>query len=409
MDVVHPRCAGLDVHKRTVVACRIVQAATGAPVKELRTFGTLTGELLTLGDWLAEAGVTIVAMESTGSYWKPVYNLLEDRFEQVVANAAHIKAVPGRKTDVRDAEWIADLLRHGLLRASFIPSRPERELRELTRYRTSLVRERSGEVNRIGKVLEGANVKLGSVVSGLDGVSGQAMLGALASGETSVSVIAHLADYRLRASREMLEAALEGSVGPHQRFMLRTQLRHLRELDRLIGDVSAEIEARLRPLAAQVELLTTIPGISRRTAEVVLAEVGHDMHRFGSAKALASWAGLCPGNHESAGRRHGGATRKGSPWLRAALVNSAAAVGRSHTYLGAQYRRLVTRRGLMRAKVAVAHSLLLIIRAILVTGEPFRDLGTDYFDQRDREQVRRRLTRRLEALGYSVTLAANAA
>ena len=266
------------------------------------------------------------------------------------------------------------------------------------------MRERSGEVNRIGKVLEGANIKLSSVVSGLDGVSGQAMLDALASGETSVSAIARLADYRLRASRETLEAALEGSVGSHQRFMLRTQLRHLRELDQLIGEVSAEIEARLLPLTTQIALLTTIPGISRRTAEVVLAEVGADMSRFGSARALASWAGLCPGNHESAGRSHGGATRKGSPWLRAALVNSAAAAGRSHTYLGAQYRRLVARRGLMRAKVAVAHSLLLIVRALLVTDQPFRDLGANYFDRRDQDHVRRRLTRRLEALGYSVTL-----
>jgi transposase len=409
MEVVHPRCAGLDVHKRTVVACRIVQGPTGQPTRELRTFGTITRQLLALADWLDEASVTIVAMESTGSFWKPVYNLLEDRFELVVANAAHIRAVPGRKTDVRDAEWIADLLRHGLLRPSFIPSRPERELRELTRYRTSLVRERAGEVNRIGKVLEGANLKLGSVVSGLDGVSAQAMLDALVAGETSAAAIASLADHRLRASRETLEAALEGSVGAHQRFLLRTQLRHLRELDRLIGEVSAELEERLRPFAAQLERLTTIPGISRRTAEVVLAEIGPDMARFSSARALASWAGLCPGNYESAGRSHGGATRKGSPWLRAALVNSATAAGRTQTYLGAQYRRLVARRGLRRAKVAVAHSLLLIVRAIITSGQPFRDLGANYFDQRDQEHVRRRLTRRLEALGYSVTLAPNAA
>ena len=409
MEVVHPRCAGLDVHKRTVVACRVVQGTSGQPRKELRTFGTITRELLALADWLDEAGVTIVAMESTGSFWKPVYNLLEGRFELVVANAAHIKAVPGRKTDVRDAEWIADLLRHGLLRASFIPSRPERELRELTRYRTSLVRERSGEVNRIGKVLEGANVKLGSVVSGLDGVSAQAMLDALVSGETDVGAVARLANPHLRASRETLEAALEGSVGAHQRFMLRTQLRHLRELDALIAALSSEVEQRLRPFAPQIANLVTIPGISRRTAEVVLAEVGPDMARFGTARQLASWAGLCPGNHESAGRSHGGATRKGSPWLRSALVNSATAAGRTRTYLGAQYRRLTARRGLRRAKVAVAHSLLLIVRAILTSGQPFRDLGANYFDDRDQEHVRRRLTHRLEALGYTVTLARTAA
>jgi transposase len=409
MDVVHSHCAGLDVHKRTVVACRVTPGPTGMPIKEIRTFGAMTRDLLALTDWLAEAGVTMVAMEATGSYWKPVYNLFEDRFELLVANAAHLKAVPGRKTDVRDAEWIADLLRHGLLQPSFIPSRPERELRELTRYRTSLVHERAAEVNRIAKVLEGANIKLGSVVSGIDGVSARAMLEALVRGQTDPGAIAGLADYRLRASRETLEAALQGSVGAHQRFMLGAQLRHLREIDALISAVSAEIEERLRPFAAAIANLVTIPGISRRTAEVVLAEIGPDMSRFGSARRLASWAGLCPGNHESAGKSHGGTTRKGSPSLRSALVQSAAGAGRTKTYLGAQYRRLVARRGLGRAKVAVAHSLLVIIRAILLSGQAFHDLGANYFDERDQELVRRRLTHRLQALGYEVTLTPSAA
>jgi transposase len=404
MEVVHPRCAGLDVHKRSVVACRIVPGPGDEPVKEIRSFGTLTRDLLALADWLDEAGVTHVAMESTGSYWKPIYNLLEDRFELLLANAAHLKAVPGRKTDVRDAEWIADLLRHGLLRPSFIPGRPERELRELTRYRTSLVHERTSELHRIGKVLEGANVKLSSVVATLDGRSGRAMLRALAAGQTEPAAVASLADRRLRAPRETLEAALAGRVGPHQRFILGAMLRHLDELEQLIADVSAEIEARLRPFDPQIELLTTIPGVSRRTAEVVLAEMGADMSRFGSARQLASWAGLCPGNYESAGKRHGGKTRKGSPWLRSALVTSATAAGRTKSYLGAQLRRLAARRGLKRAKVAVAHSLLLIIRAMLISGQTFEDLGIGYFDERDRDHVQRRLTRRLEALGYRVSL-----
>jgi transposase len=404
MEVVHPRCAGLDVHKRSVVACRIVPGPGDEPVKEIRSFGTLTRDLLALADWLDEAGVTHVAMESTGSYWKPIYNLLEDRFELLLANAAHLKAVPGRKTDVRDAEWIADLLRHGLLRPSFIPGRPERELRELTRYRTSLVHERTSELHRIGKVLEGANVKLSSVVATLDGRSGRAMLRALAAGQTEPAAVASLADRRLRAPRETLEAALAGRVGAHQRFILGAMLRHLDELEQLIADVSAEIEARLRPFDPQIELLTTIPGVSRRTAEVVLAEMGADMSRFGSARQLASWAGLCPGNYESAGKRHGGKTRKGSPWLRSALVTSATAAGRTKSYLGAQLRRLAARRGLKRAKVAVAHSLLLIIRAMLISGQTFEDLGISYFDERDRDHVQRRLTRRLEALGYRVSL-----
>jgi transposase len=305
MDVVNPSCAGLDVHKRTVVACRIASGPDGQPLKELRSFGTTTRELLALAAWLAEAGVGVVAMEATGSFWKPVYNVLEGSFELLVANARHLKAVPGRKTDMRDAEWIADLLRHGLLRASFVPDRPERELRELTRYRTSLIRERAAELNRIAKVLEG-----------------------LIAGESDPATLADLARGRLRDKREALEAALEGRVGAHQRFLLGAQLRHLAEVDALIAEVSAEIEARLRPFADALERLTTIPGVGRRTAETVLAEVGPEMSRFPSASHLASWAGMCPGNYESAGRSRSGRTRKGSPWLRGALVESAKSAAR---------------------------------------------------------------------------------
>lgn len=406
MDVVNPRCAGLDIHKKSVVACRIIQPERGQPSKELRSFGTTTRQLLALADWLDEAGVTVVAMEATGSYWKPIYNLLEDRFELLVANAAHLKAVPGRKTDVRDAEWIADLLRHGLLRASFIPGRAERELRELTRYRTSLVRERAAETNRIAKVLEGGNIKLASVASDLAGVSGRAMLGELAGGVADPVALAGLARGRLRDRRAELEEALEGRLEAHQRFMLTRQLRHLDELDQHIAAVSAEIEERLRPFEPAIANLMTVPGVGRRTAEIVLAEIGPDMTRFATSGHLASWAGMCPGNHESAGRSRAGTTRKGSPWLRSALVEAGKSAGRTKTYLGAQYQRLARRRGARRAAVAVGHTLLVITHAILTRGVPFQDLGANYFDERDRDYVRRTLTRRLESLGYEVTVSA---
>jgi len=409
MDIVRPRCPGIDIGKRSLTACVITTDARGTPAKEIRTFGTLTSELLALADWLDTAGVTAVAMESTGSYWKPIWNLLEDRFELLLANAAHLKAVPGRKTDVRDAEWIADLFRHGLLRASFIPPRPERELRELVRYRTTLVRERASEINRLAKVLEGANIKLGSVSTNIGGVSGRAILAALASGTTDPAVLAELARGRLRRKHDTLVEALAGSVGPHQRFLLATQLHHLADLDALVESLDAEIAGRLRGADELIERLVTVPGIGRRTAETVLVEIGTDMARFGSSRRLASWAGMCPGNYESAGTRHGGRTRRGSPWLRSALVGSARSASRTDTYLGAQYHRLAARRGAKRASVAVGHTILGIIYAVLVTGQPFHDLGPRYFDDRDHERVRRRLTRRLEQLGYAVTLRPDAA
>jgi len=405
MEVVHPRCAGLDVHKKTVVACRLTPGEGPEPVREVRTFGTTTSELLRLADWLAEAGVSHVAMESTGSYWKPVYNILEGGFELLVVNAAHIKAVPGRKTDVRDAEWIAELLRHGLLRASFVPDRPERELRELTRYRRALIRERASEMNRIAKVLEGGNIKLASVAADVAGVSGRAMLRAIVAGETDPAALAELARGRMRSKRPALAEALDGRIGDHQRFILATMLRRLEELDAHVATVSAEIEARLRPFVAEIARLMTIPGIGRRTAETLLAEVGPDMTRFPTARHLASWAGMCPGNHESAGKRSSGRTRKGSPWLRAALVDAAHAAARTPTYLGAQYHRLAARRGAKRAAIAVGHSQLVIAFHVLRDGTVFTDLGANYFDERDREHVRKRLTRRLEALGYQVTTA----
>ena len=405
MEVLYERCCGLDVHKRTVAACLIVPGPEGKPVKTIRTFGTMTGDLLQLADWLSAAGCTHVAMESTGVYWKPVWNLLEDQFALLLVNARHVKAVPGRKTDVKDCEWLADLLRHGLLRPSFVPDRPQRELRELTRYRSSLVRERSAEVNRLQKTLEGANIKLGDVATDIMGLSSRQMLAALAGGETNAVAMAQLAQGRLRDKLPDLERALAGRVGPHQRFLLAQQLAHIDFLDASIAEVSAEIAERLHPFETELERLETIPGVGRRTAEVLLAEIGTDMRRFPTPAHLASWAGMCPGNDESAGKRRSGKTRKGNPWLRSTLIEAARAAGRSkRTYLAAQYHRLAARRGTKRAAVAVGHTILLIAYHLLSEGEVYRDLGDRYFDERDRQAVERRLVARLEGLGYTVSL-----
>ena len=406
MDVLHRCGCGVDVHKASVVACLIAPRAGGAPCKEVRTFGTMTEDLLQLVDWLVAAGCTAVAMESTGSYWKPLYNLLEGVVEQVlVVNAAHIKQVPGRKTDVKDAAWIADLLRHGLLRASFIPDRPQRELRELTRYRTSLIRERAAEVNRVQTVLEGANIKLAAVASDLTGVSGRAMLAALLDGHMDAAAMAQLAQGKLRAKIAQLEQALVGQFGAHQRFMIAQQLVHIDTLDEIIARVSVEIAERVHPFAQEIAQLDSITGVGQRTAEAVVAEVGVDMTRFPTSDHLTAWAGLAPGNNESAGKRRSGKTRKGSPWLRAVLIEAAHAAGRTKdTYLGAQYRRLLARKGKKRAAVAVARSILVIAYHILRDHEPYHDLGASYLDQRDRQAVERRLVRRLEALGYDVSL-----
>jgi len=405
VEVVYPRCCGVDVHKKTVVACLIVPGPQGRPVKEVRTFGTMTDDLLALVDWVVAAGCTHVAMESTGSYWKPLYNLLEGVLEVLVVNAARIKAVPGRKTDVRDCEWIADLLRHGLLQASFIPDRPQRELRELTRYRASLVHERAAQVNRVQKVLEGANIKLAAVATDIMGVSGRDMLAALIGGTADAATMAQFARGRMREKIPQLEKALAGTFGTHQRFLIAQQLAHIDFLDALIERVSAQIAERVRPFEEFIALLDTITGIGRYTAEVLVAEIGVDLRRFPSAAHLCSWAGVAPGNHESAGKRKSGKTRKGSPWLRAALVEAAHAAGRTKTtYLGAQYRRLVARKGKKRAAVAVAHSILTIVYHVLTDREPYADLGGDYFDRRDQQAVQRHLVHRLEALGYTVSL-----
>lgn len=405
MEVLYSHCCGIDVHKQTAVACVVVQAATGQATKEIRTFGTMTDELLALADWLTTCGVTLVAMESTGVYWKPLWNLMEDRFTLLLVNAQHVKAVPGRKTDVRDCEWLADLLRHGLLKPSYVPDRSQRELRELVRYRTSLVQERSAEVNRLQKTLEGANLKLGDVTSVVVGVSGRAILRAIVGGEADPSVLADLAKGRLRPKRAALERALSGRLAPHQRFMLAEQLCHIDALEEILERVSVEIADRLEPNDAAIELVDGIPGVGRRIAEILLAEIGSDMSRFPTAGHLASWAGMCPGNNQSAGKRLGGKVRSGNRWLRTALVEAAQAAGRTRgTYLGAQFRRLMARRGRQKAAMAVGHSILVIVWHMLSRSDEYRDLGSTYFDERDRKLVERRLVHRLEGLGYRVAL-----
>jgi transposase len=405
VEVVYERCCGVDVHKDTVVACLLTPGEAGRPRKAVRTFGTVTAELLALGDWLAEAGCTHVAMESTGVYWKPIWNLLEGQVELLLVNAQHIRKVPGRKTDVQDAEWIADLLRHGLLRASFVPDRAQRELRELTRYRLALVRERSREVQRLQKTLEGANIKLGSVASDILGKSGREMLVGLIGGSTDAAALADLAQGQLRKKLPELERALVGRFEAHQRFLVARQLSHLDDLDGVIAEVSAEIAERLDPFADEIARLDAITGVGRVTAEVVIAEIGTDMRRFPTDRHLASWAALCPGNHESAGKRTSGKTRKGNRALRTALVEAAKAAGRTRqTYLSAQYHRLAARRGKNKAAIAVAHSILSISYHLLKDATTFHDLGADFFDRRNQEALERRLVSRLEALGNKVSI-----
>lgn len=400
MQVLHERCCGLDVHKKVVAACVITPEE-----RETRTFSTMTNDLLRLADWLREKGITHVAMESTGVYWKPIYNLLEDEFTLLVVNAHHIKAVPGRKTDVKDAEWIADLLRHGLVKGSFIPDRPQRELRELVRYRRSLIQERSQVINRIQKVLEGANIKLSAVASNVVGASGRAMLEAMISGTEDAQALAALAKGNLRNKRTALEEALHGLMGTHQRMMLQSQLRHLDFLGQEIARLDEEVAQRMRPFEEDIQRIDAIPGLGRRLIEQVVAEVGLDMSRFPSAEHLSSWARMCPGNNESAGKRHSGRTGHANPWLGSTLVEAAwAAVRTKATYLSAQYHRIAARRGKKRAIVAVAHSILVIIYHMLRDHTSYRDLGGNYFDEHQRLQTTRRAVSRLQKLGYKVTL-----
>jgi len=404
MEVVFPQCSGLDVHKKTVTAYVRIQRG-GEVHKEIRTFSTMSEDLLVLRDWLKAHGVTHVAMESTGVFWRPVYHLLEDDFELLLVNARHIKRVPGRKTDVKDCEWIGELLAHGLLKGSFIPPKPIRDLRDLTRYRKSLMDERTREVNRLHKLLESANIKLSVVASDLMGVSGRAMLEALLGGNTDPQVLADLARGKLRKKLPELSKALAGRFQDHHRFMLEQILGHIDFLDESIEKVSQEVATRTVPFEAQMKLLDTIVGLDRKTVENVIAEVGIDRDQFPTHRHLASWTGICPGNNESAGKRKSGKTTKGNRWLRRALIQAAWAAARSKdTYLGAQYQRLVRRRGKKKAVVAVAHSILVIAYHVLRNQTSYRELGADYFDRLNLTHLKRYHLRRLENLGFKVTV-----
>jgi transposase len=406
MQVLYERCAGIDVHQKTVVVTILVTQPDGQTTKKTtRTFATMTAQLRELAAWLDHEHIEQVAIESTGVYWWPVYNLLEAGHTVTLVNPQHMKAVPGHKTDVKDSEWLADLLRHGLLKASFIPERPIRELRELTRYRKTLVRERAQEVNRIHKVLESANIKLAAVASDVVGASARRMLEALLSGETDIEAMAQLAHARMRRRIPELRAALLGDLRPQHRVLLRRLLDHIDFLDGSITQVQAEIDLRLIPYAAQMALLQSIPGVNAIAAATIIAEIGVDMARFPSARHLASWAGVCPGNKQSGGKRLQAGITEGDRWLRGVLGEVVWAI--THTkdnYLVAQYQRLVRRRGKYKAIVAVMHSLLVAVYHILQDQQPYHDLGADYFDRLEAARIERHYVRRLEQLGYTVTL-----
>jgi transposase len=406
MQVGYPRCAGLDVHKRSVVACVLLTQADGTVQRHTATFGTMTADLLALADWLAQLGVTTVALESTGVYWQPVYNLLEDEARAILlVNPQHFRAVPGRKTDVKDAEWLAELLRHGLLQPSFIPPAPIRALRELTRYRKALVRQRADEVNRVQKLLESANVKLAAVATDVLGVSGRAMLAALLEGQDDPEALAELARGRLRTKLPELRQALAGRVQAHHRVLLAQLLAHIDYLEAAIAELQLAVEEQLAPFDEAIELLQTIPGVGATAAGAIVAEIGDDMARFPSAKHLASWAGVCPGNKQSGGKRLSGKITQGNPWLRGMLGEVAWAAARSKgTYFQALFRRVARRRGPQKALVAVAHSVLRTIYYMLRDRQPYRDLGPDHFDRLDTARLERHHVRRLEQLGYTVTL-----
>jgi len=405
MERLIERGCGLDVHRDTVAACVRVPGGKGQREQHVRTFGPTAGELLVLRDWLEAHGVTHVAMESTGVDWKPVFYVLEEAFTCLLVNAAHIKQVPGRKTDVQDCIWIAQLLEHGLLRGSFVPPAPIRELRDLTRHRKVLIQERQRAANRLHKLLQDAGIKLASVATDILGVSGRAMLEALVEGTTDPEVLADLARGKLRKKLPALRQALAGRFRPHHAFLVSQLLAHVDYLDEAIATVSAEVEGRLAPFAAQLEQLDTVHGIARRTAEVIIAEIGVDMTVFPSEHHLVSWAGMCPGNHESAGKHKSGKTRKGNRWLRTALIEAAtAAIRTKDSALAARYRRVMRHRGHKKAVVAVAHAMLRAVYHLLAEGTPYRDLGSDYYDRRHAQRVTRRAIQLLERQGYRVVL-----
>lgn len=405
MEMLHPRCAGLDVHRDTVVACVRVQAddGTGKPAHELRTFGTTTDALFALVDWLSTLEVTHVAMEATGVYWRPVWHILDGEFELVLANASHIKAVPGRKTDVNDATWIAELLAHGLIRGSFVPPTPVQELRMLTRTRKQLVRERASHAQRVDKVLQDANIKLGSVLSDIMGKSGRAILAAIIAGETDPKKLVALVDGRTKASREHLAAALRGKITATHRFMLKLHLGQADALAASIAEIDKEVGERLEPFHEAQSRVTQLPGIQDVAAAAILSEIGLDMSRFPTSGHIVSWATLCPRNDESAGKRRSTRVRRGAAWLKPLLVQCAWAATRAKgTYFQAQFLRLKARRGPKKAILAVAASMLTAIYHMLKNGTDYVDLGPNHF-VRDRVRTATQLLRKLARLGFEVT------
>jgi transposase len=406
MEVLHPRCCGLDVHKETVAAClRLV--VNGKVVKEVRTFATTTASLMELSEWLTQNKCTHVAMEATGVYWKPVWHILsDDDFELLLANAAHIKNVPGRKTDVKDADWVSDLLAHGLIRPSFVPDSQTQEMRTLMRTRKQLVREKASHTLRIQKTLEDANIKLDSVITDIIGASGRKMIEALIAGENNPAKLARLADQRVKASQDSLREALRGRVTKRHRFLLRLHLGQIDALDAAIAELDREVEASIAPFRTAIEQVSSIPGVKHLSARAILSEIGIDMSRFATDAHLISWACICPRNDESAGKRRSTRIRKGSPWLKSALVQCAwAAMRTKGTYLQAQFHRIRARRGAKKAIVAVAASILTAIYHMLKDGTMYQDLGPNHFDRRSKERQKNRLLKRLADLGYVVQLA----
>lgn len=407
MEAIYTCCCGLDVHRKSVAACVRRLGPDGSLSQETRTFGAMTRDILEMADWLAEHGVTHVALEATGVYWKPLYNLLEDRFTLLLVNARHVKHVPGRKTDVKDCQWLAQLLQAGLLKGSFIPPRPQRELRDLTRHRSQLVGEKTRVANRLQQVLEDANIKLGTVATDILGASGRDMLKAMIAGEQDPEKLADLARRQLRNKIPELRQALEGKVTDHHRFLVGQLLSQVEHLEDQIEALSRRIEEVSGPFASAMAKVATLPGFDQRSAQNVVAEIGPDLAPFPTAAHLASWAGVCPGNNESAGKRKSGRTTQGNRWLRTALVQGAwAATRKKDSYFQAQYRRLAGRRGKKRSLFAVAHSLLTVIYHMLTTGSTFKDLGGDYFDKLNAKRLLPHLVKRIKDLGYQVTLEA---
>jgi len=407
MDVLYPRCCGIDIHKKSITVCVLIRESGRKEQKQIREFGTTTSAILSCGDWLRDLGVTHVAMESTGVYWRPIWNLLEGQFELLLANATHVKNVPGRKTDVKDSEWIAQLMQHGLLKPSFVPDTVLRDLRELSRDRTSLVAERSRLKNRIQKILEDANIKLGSVASDILGKSGRAMLTAMVKGNENPQELADLAQGQLRLKIPQLVEALRGRVRAVHRFRLQQQLARIDFIDAQIAQLEEEIEKQNAPFEEAVSLLTEIPGFDRTTAWAVIAEIGINMKQFPSADDLASWAGVCPGNNESAGKRLSGKTRKGSRWLRQKLCQSAWCASRcKKSYFSAFFQRVAAHRGRKRAIVALSHALLVVCYYLLQRKCHFQDLGVNYFDQLNHERLTHYFVKRLTRLGHRVTIEA---